>query len=156
MIDWSSLSRRNLEIRMELVRSVMSKHNMALPRLASVRDVTAITSPSTATLPDSSVSVFIGTVFSRSGLPMRILPVGAAAFGCPVCPDCPAGAGGEAAVLSFTSGAGNSAWMLHRDRANSVRICSSSAPRSVSDGAEAKCTRMVMVRALSSTEASRR
>ena len=65
---------------MEPVRSVKSKQSTALPRLASLREVTAITSPSSATFPDSSVSVLIGTGFIFRGRPIRIFPDGAAAL----------------------------------------------------------------------------
>ena len=59
----------------------MSNDSTALPRFASVLDATAITSPSTATLPDSKVSELIGTGFSFRGRPIRIFPADAATFG---------------------------------------------------------------------------
>ena len=73
---WSSSERRKRETRTEFVRSVISKQSTALPRFARVRLVTSTTSPSTVTLPDSSVSVFIGTGRCFIALPMSTSPVG--------------------------------------------------------------------------------
>ena len=64
-------------MRTELVRSVMSKHSTALPRFCRRRLVTATTSPSTVTLPDSRVSSSMGMGFCLMVLPMSTSPLGA-------------------------------------------------------------------------------
>ena len=63
-------------MRTEFVRSVMSKHKTAPPLFWMVRLVTATTSPSTATRPDSRLRVFMGTGFILICRPMRTFPVG--------------------------------------------------------------------------------
>ena len=94
---WSSSERRKRETRMELVRSVMSKHSTALPRFWSRRLVTATTSPSTVTLPDSRLRVLMGTGLCFMLRPMSTSPLGG-----------PPGAGAETAAAaveaSFTLG----------------------------------------------------
>ena len=72
----SSSARRNLLTRIEPVRSVISKHSTAPPFL-TVRLVTAITSPSTVTLPDSRFSVRISTGRALMALPKSTSPFGA-------------------------------------------------------------------------------
>ena len=59
-----------------MVRSVMSKHSTA-PPFFTVRLVTATTSPSTVTLPDSRVSSSMGMGFCLMVLPMSTSPLGA-------------------------------------------------------------------------------
>ena len=76
MTDLSSSARRKRDTRTVLVRSVRSKHSTAAPLLGMVRLVTATTSPSTTTLPDSSVRVFMGTGLVLIGLPMSGEPAG--------------------------------------------------------------------------------
>ena len=78
MMLLSSSERRKRETRTEFVRSVMSKHKTAPPLFWIVRLVTATTSPSTVTRPDSSVRVFMGTGFCLMGLPMSGAPLGLA------------------------------------------------------------------------------
>ena len=75
-MDLSSSERRKRETRTELVRSVRSKQSTAPPLFWMVRLVTATTSPSTVTRPDSSVSVFIGTGRCLMALPMSTFPWG--------------------------------------------------------------------------------
>ena len=58
----------------------MSKHKTAPPLFWRLRLVTATTSPSTATRPDSSVSVFMGTGRCLMGLPIKTEPVGLLGF----------------------------------------------------------------------------
>ena len=77
MMLWSSSERRKREMRTELVRSVMSKHSTALPRFCRRRLVTATTSPSTVTLPDSRVRVFMGTGRCLMARPISTSPLGA-------------------------------------------------------------------------------
>ena len=75
-MDLSSSERRKRDTRTEFVRSVRSKQSTAPPPLGIVRLVTATTSPSTVTLPDSRVSVCIGTGRCLMALPMSTLPWG--------------------------------------------------------------------------------
>ena len=75
MTDLSSSERRNLLTRIEPVRSVMSKHSTAPPFL-TVRLVTAMTSPSTVTLPESMLSVRISTGLALMALPKITSPFG--------------------------------------------------------------------------------
>ena len=75
VIDLSSSERRNLLTRIEPVLSVMSKHSTA-PPFFTVRLETAITSPSTHTLPESMPSVRISMGLALMALPMRTEPFG--------------------------------------------------------------------------------
>ena len=74
MMLWSSSPRRYLDTRMEPERSVMSKHSTAPPRFWSWREVDSKTSPSTTTLPDSSVRSRMGVVLPFMVLPMSTSP----------------------------------------------------------------------------------
>ena len=72
---WSSSARRKRDTRTLLVLSVISNESTAEPYFAISRLLTANTSPSSVTLPLSSVSSFIGVMSVRFGisLPMRTL-----------------------------------------------------------------------------------
>ena len=72
---WSSSERRKRDTRTLLVLSVISNESTAEPYLAISRLLTANTSPSSVTLPLSSVSSFMGVMSVRfgMGLPMRTL-----------------------------------------------------------------------------------
>ena len=75
--DLSSSERRKRETRTEFVWSVMSKQSTALPRFWSSRLVTATTSPSRQTRPDSSVSVSMGMGLVLTARPKMTSPWGA-------------------------------------------------------------------------------
>ena len=75
MMLLSSSERRKRVTETELVRSVRSKASTAPPFLV-LRLVTATTSPSTVTLPDSSVRVFMGAGFWRMARPKSRSPLG--------------------------------------------------------------------------------
>ena len=61
-------------MRTVLVRSVRSKQSTPAPLLGMVRLVTATTSPSTQTRPDSRVRLRISMGFCLMALPIRTLP----------------------------------------------------------------------------------
>ena len=136
---WSSSARKKRDTRTLPVLSVMSNESTAEPYFAISRLLTAKTSPSSVTLPLSSVSSFMGVTSARfgMGLPMSTL---ALAF-------CSA---------FFCSGAGYSAWICTPRSRNCAASSCSIFVRSTGAGIRANhvCSSIVMLSRSMSTSST--